>query len=124
MGLPHRCRYMYLSTNTQNTTCAAREKSLQSAFSLIADPDVELDSAIPPGAIVDLEIAGVSRSLGRILLTWTAVGANGESPFTKVDKYEVCSGWNPFKLWAQWEGYPVGHGEYPCFHVSICVSIS
>ena len=68
---------------------------LHSAFSLVADSDVEgeLDSAIPPGAIVDLEIAGVSRRLGRIWLKWTAVGANEDSPFTKVDKYEVSFGW-------------------------------
>ena len=93
--------------------------SIHSAFSLIADRDLELDSAIPPGAIVDLEIAGVSRSLGRILLTWTAVGANGESPFTKVDKYEVCSVWNPFKLWAQREGCPVGRRKFPCLYTRI-----
>ena len=52
----------------------------------------DCDSAIPPMQIMDLETIGVSRRFGRILLKWTAVGANLDSALKKVAKYEVSRG--------------------------------
>ena len=48
-----------------------------------------LDPFVPPKQISDLQVAGVSRRQGTILLRWTAVGGNGVSSAHNVAKYKV-----------------------------------
>ena len=50
-----------------------------------------LDPFVPPKQIWDLQVAGVSRRQGTILLCWTAVGANDVSSAHNVAKYKVTT---------------------------------
>ena len=63
------------------------------AFTMKLPPGLKfkgnLDPFVPPKQISDLQVAGVSRRKGTILLRWTAVGANDVSSAHNVAKYKV-----------------------------------